>query len=54
LYGKLLLLPARQVAATPPQHALEHRKQREYFVRHRALAARQRRKAGFEILGNGQ
>src|SRR5258708_18605699 len=47
--GELLLLAARKIAAAPAQHGLEHRKQREHVVRHAALLARQRCKAGAQI-----
>src|SRR5580693_7755703 len=48
--GELLLLAARKVAAAPAQHGFEHREQREHVVRYAARLARQRRKAGTEIL----
>src|SRR5580704_10781888 len=48
--GKLLLLAARKVAAAPAQHGFQHREQREHVVRYAARLARQRRKAGTEIL----
>jgi hypothetical protein len=51
---QLLLLAAGEVAATPAQHLLQHRKQREDLVRDMAQAARQDGKPGLEILRNGQ
>src|SRR5258705_8477000 len=47
---KLLLLAAREVAAAPPQHVAEDRKQREDVVRDRAVIALERREAGLEVL----
>src|SRR5580700_6249528 len=47
--GKLLLLAAREVAATPAQHGFQHREQRKHVVRDAALLARQRRKAGAQV-----
>src|SRR6202795_1841051 len=47
--GELLLLAARQVAAAPPQHGLQHREQRKYVVGHAALVAWQWRKTGAQI-----
>ena len=46
---ELLLLAAREVAAAPPEHVVEHRKQREHVVRDRAVLALERREAGLEI-----
>ncbi len=48
--GKLLLLAAGEVAAAPAQHVAQHRKQREHVIRHAAVGALERRKAGLEIL----
>ncbi len=48
--GKLLLLAAREVAAAPVQHILQHWEQAEHVVGNFALIARQRRKPGLEIL----
>ena len=49
-----LLLAARQVAAAPPQHAAEHREQREHVVGNRAVPSPERRVAGLEILLDGE
>src|SRR5262249_37601119 len=47
---ELLLLAAGEIAATPAEHAVEHRKQREHVVGDRAILALERSKAGLEIL----
>ena len=52
--GELLLLAARQIAAAPAQHRLQHRKQVEDVVRHPTLAARQDGEPGLQILPHRQ
>ena len=49
-----MLLAAGQVAATTPQHRLEHREQLEQLVRDPTLVASQPGKAGLEVLAHGQ
>src|SRR5262249_55241941 len=44
-----LLLAAGEVAATPPEHAVEHREERKHVVRDAAVVALERREAGLEI-----
>src|SRR5262249_50005692 len=51
---ELLLLAAGQIAAAPPQHVVEHWKQREHVVGDRAILALERRKAGLEVLLDGE
>ena len=52
--GELLLLAARQIAAAPPEHVLQHGEEIEDFIGHEALAARQGRVACFQILAHGE
>ena len=51
---ELLLLPARQVAAAPAHHLGEHREQLEDRVGNLALAPRQQREPGLEVLAHRQ
>ena len=52
--GELLLLAAREVAAAPPQHVVEHGKEREDLVVDDALVARARREAGHQVFAHGE
>jgi hypothetical protein len=47
---QLLLLTAGQVAAAAAEHVLQHREQREDFVRDMPQHARQRGEAGLQVL----
>ena len=52
--GELLLLAAGEVAAAPAHHLGEHREELEDLVGDPALAARQQREAGLEVLAHRQ
>src|SRR3954470_21202125 len=50
--GELLLLAARQIAAAPAQHVLQHGEEVEDLGRNGAVAALQRREPGLQILSD--
>ncbi len=52
--GELLLLPARQVAAAPVHHALQHGEELEHLLGHVAQRTAHRREAGVEVLLDGE
>src|ERR1700751_3854631 len=52
--GELLLLAAGEVATAPPQHRLQHWKQREHVIRDVAIFSLERRKSGVQILFHSQ